>query len=285
MSDSYVIIGIHGLANKPEKKTLVKWWQDSIVEGLRRNQRRTAEDVSFDLVYWRDWRYSKPIPNANNKEPYRKASGTGPLPTYKDGWLDDVVAGFAGLAGKPLDWAKQYFGTDKIADTVLRTKLKDLATYYDKPAKREQLRNNLRDKLKEHPGKRIMVIAHSMGSIIAYDVLRAMGREDPAFRVEHLVTIGSPLGLPHVKYRIQQENDLVRTPSVVRKWTNLADRRDPVAADAHLKDDYEANVRGVRVQDDLVINGYVGSKGKSNYHKSYGYLRAPEVSRIIREFI
>ena len=58
-----------------------------------------------------------------------------------------------------------------------------------------------------------------------------------------------------------------------------------MAADVHLKDDYKANVRGVRVQDGLVINGYIGSKGKSNHHKSYGYLRAPEVSRIIREFI
>jgi len=285
MSDAYVIIGIHGLANKPKEETLAKGWQDSIREGLERNQRRSAEAVSFDLVYWRDWRYPEPIPDAENDEPYLRADGSQPLPAYEDGWFDDVVARLGNLVGEPLDWAKRYFGVDEVADTVLRTKLKDLATYYEEPEKRDLLRQRMKDKLAKHAGKRIMVIAHSMGSIIAYDVLRAMGREDPHFRVEHFVTIGSPLGLPHVKHRIYQENDLVRTPSVVRQWTNLADRRDPVAADVHLADDYRANSRGVRVVDDLVINGYVGHEGKPNHHKSYGYLRTPEVSRVVRSFI
>jgi hypothetical protein len=54
-----------------------------------------------------------------------------------------------------------------------------------------------------------------MGSIIAYDVLRIIRRETPPVPVDHFVTIGSPLGLPHVKTKIYEENDLVRTPSVV----------------------------------------------------------------------
>lgn len=68
-----------------------------------------------------------------------------------------------------------------------------------------------------------MVIAHSMGTIISYDVLREIGREHPGMTVEHYVTIGSPLGLPHVKKKISEENRLVRTPSIVRRWSNLAD--------------------------------------------------------------
>ncbi len=43
--------------------------------------------------------------------------------------------------------------------------------------------------------------------------------------------------------------------------------------------------RGVEARDDLVINGYVGPTGKSNDHKSDGYLRAPEVSAAIRAFL
>ena len=113
-------------------------------------------------------------------------------------------------------------------------------------------------------------------------MLRALGREDPARVIDHFITIGSPLGLPHVKHKIYQENDLVRTPSVVRRWTNFADRRDPVAADVHLSGDYAPNNRGVEVRDDLVINGYKSPAGKANHHKSYGYLRAPEVSEAIR---
>jgi pimeloyl-ACP methyl ester carboxylesterase len=259
MTASQVIIGIHGLANKPEAETLEGWWKDAILEGLERNQGRTSKALGFDSVYWADVMYAAPIPDEDNKEPYVKAEG-------------------------PLKLAKRYFGFDEIADAVLRAKLDDLATYYQKPTIRTELRGRLRKALDDHDGKRIMVIAHSMGSIIAYDVLRALGREDPARVVEHFVTIGSPLGLPHVKHKIYQENDLVRTPSVVRRWTNFADRRDPVAADVHLAGDYEPNNRGVTVRDDLVINGYKSPAGKANHHKSYGYLRAPEISAAIRSF-
>jgi hypothetical protein len=282
MTASQVIIGIHGLANKPEAETLEGWWKDAILEGLERNQGRTSKALGFDSVYWADVMYAAPIPDEDNKEPYVKAEG--PLKTYKDGWWDDLVAGLADAAATPLDLAKRYFGFDEIADAVLRAKLDDLATYYQKPTIRTELRGRLRKALDDHDGKRIMVIAHSMGSIIAYDVLRALGREDPSRVVEHFVTIGSPLGLPHVKHKIYQENDLVRTPSVVRRWTNFADRRDPVAADVHLAGDYEPNNRGVTVRDDLVINGYKSPAGKANHHKSYGYLRAPEISAAIRSF-
>jgi hypothetical protein len=71
----------------------------------------------------------------------------------------------------------------------------------------------------------------------------------------------------------------------VQRWSNFADRRDPVATDIHLADDYRGNDRGVVVEDDLVINGYKGNSGRPNPHKIYGYLRAPEVSKVIRNFL
>ena len=166
------------------------------------------------------------------------------------------------------------------ADGVLKDKLPDLDRYYQQPDIQAELRRRLKDKLLEIRNDRTMVIAHSMGSIIAYDVLREIGREDPSYRVGHFVTIGSPLGLPHVRYKIREENPLVRTPSVVEQWSNFADRRDPVAFDVYLSNDYEPNDRGVQVRDDLVINDYGGIN-----HKSYGYLRAPEITDVIRKFL
>ena len=106
------------------------------------------------------------------------------------------------------------------------------------------------------------------------------GKKHPQLKVARFVTIGSPLGLPHVKYKIAKENDAVRTPSVVQQWSNFADRRDPVALDVHLADDYAANAAGVQVSDDLVSNDWSGL-----HHKSYGYLRTPEVSNTIKEFL
>jgi len=285
MSNSYVIIGIHGLANKPKKETLRKWWSAALQEGLQRNEGRTAGDIELDLLYWADWGYSKPVPNAKNDEPYTKAAGQGPLPRYRDTVWDELRGEAQDWLDTPLDWFKRSFGVGKFADTVLKSKLKDLGRYYNEKPKRELLRSRLEERILEHREKRIMLIAHSMGSIIAYDVLRLLGRTHPMLSVDHFITIGSPLGLPHVKYKIWEENDLVRTPSIVRRWTNLADRRDPVAADTQLAGDFEQNDRGVKLQDDLVLNTYRSPGEKENFHKSYGYLRTPELSALVRSFI
>ena len=194
--------------------------------------------------------------------------------------MDYLRAQALDIGGDVIDSMKKIFGMDAAADLVLKKKLPDLHKFYSDEEKRNELRKRLKEAIEEHKGKRIMVVAHSMGSIIAYDVLRALGRTDPSLSINHFVTIGSPLGLPHVKYKVIQENSLVRTPSIVKKWTNMADRRDPVAVDVYLKDDYEENDSGVRVVDDLVMNDWGGIN-----HKSYGYLRTPEFTDIIRSFI
>ena len=282
---SYMILGIHGLANKPDEPTLEAWWKKSILEGLKLNCGNEEQKIDFEIVYWAGIRYKAPIPNKNNPELYCPVKGKDTLKKYKDGWFDDVVASGLSWLAKPLDWAKQYLGVSKLADKLLNAKLKDLASYYKNPNQMEQMRDKFVEKLEGQQGKRLMVIAHSMGSIIAYDVLRSLGRERRDIQVDHFITIGSPLGLPHVKYKIWNEYNLVRTPSIVQKWTNFSDRRDPVALDVHLSDDYAPNDYNVQVKDDLVINTYKSPKGDPNYHKSYGYLRAPELSQAVRAFI
>lgn len=287
----YVIIGIHGLANKPKRTKLEKWWQDAILEGLQRNEGRSAAgSIDFELVYWRPWNYPNPIPDGENDEPYFPDSGSGKFPLYEDDFWDTLRAEAGDLADTPIDWAKRLFKLEKLAQGLLKSKLPDLALYYADEKKRDKLRKPFADtilKARDNQ-KRIMVIAHSMGSIVAYDVLRKLGRTEVGVSIDHFVTIGSPLGLPHVKFKIWEESDLVRTPSVVRRWTNLSDRRDPVCFDTHLSGDFKPNDKGVEVQDDLVLNDYKNKKGKgakANPHKSYGYLRTPELSKLIRSFI
>ena len=121
-----------------------------------------------------------------------------------------------------VDLAKLYVDTRTIADIVLKAKLEDLYKYYSDQQLREKLRARLREVLVEVGNtSRIMLIAHSMGSIIAYDVLREIGKTNPYFKLDHFVTLGSPLGLPQVKGRIVEEHGWPRTPSVVYKWSNF----------------------------------------------------------------
>ena len=73
---------------------------------------------------------------------------------------------------------------------------------------------------------------------------------------------------------------------VTERWVNYADRKDPVAFDAHLWDNYGEIKSKIRVEDDLVLNDYPkNAEGDRNHHKSYGYLRTPEVSNHIKDFL
>jgi hypothetical protein len=76
-----VIIGIHGLANKPPVDEKTRWWKSAIAEGLTRNVGLAAPDFAFEFVYWADLRYEAPLPVDGNREPYRPHDGTGPLPS------------------------------------------------------------------------------------------------------------------------------------------------------------------------------------------------------------
>ncbi len=273
---SKIIIGIHGLSNKPAPNVLAEGWKNAIVEGLQKNEGIEDSSIKFESVYWADVMYDKPDQDPD----LYKLAAKGALKTYEENWLDSVREGAFDWGGDILDAMKKSLGFDKTADSVLKHKLKDLSLYYEDENIRNELQGRLRAKVLENQENRIMLLSHSMGTIIAYDVLRAVGNEFPRLVIDHFVTLGSPLGLPHVKYKISKGNSVMRTPSVVKRWSNFADRRDPVSLDATLAGDYKPNDSGVKVMDDLIANDWGGK-----YHKSYGYLRAPEVSRIIRNFI
>ena len=306
-----IIIGIHGLANKPPAETLAGWWKAAISEGLEKNCGIANPGFEFRMVYWADRLYKNPMHQEKgfefdklyNDEPYAPAAD-GELKRHDDNWKDGLAAFSRGTVGWSVDKLKEYFGMDALADRVLGKTLKDLDFYYDPGRQipdrsgtlgtaRQVLRGILNQALREEKAKEMMVIAHSMGSIVAYDVLRDLGMPgaDSGVAVQDFVTIGAPLGLPHVLHKIKEErtyDDRVRTPSVVRgSWVNYADRRDPVCADIHLADDFAANDAGVTVRDDIVLNTYhkPGDEKAANHHKSYGYLRTPEFSDQVGKFL
>jgi hypothetical protein len=183
---SSVIIGIHGLANKPPPDEKKEWWKLAIIEGLKRNCGKTTDELSFDFVYWADLRYKPPISLATNPEPYYPDEGIGPFPAYQAHKWVAVFNEITSVIGKEVNFLDLHTGVDRVGDFVLEKDLQDLAAYYEDQNFRTTVRQRLIDKLKEHAGKRIMLIGHSMGSIIAYDVLRIIGRQMPPIPVDHL---------------------------------------------------------------------------------------------------
>ncbi len=305
-----VIIGIHGLANKPEESILYDWWNTSIKEGLANIG--SNENFEFKMVYWANRLYRHPkhtnkdfsFDHLFNNEPYIKAK-EGVLQEYKESRWDRIKAKGLDIIGDSLDSLRENSGFDALGRIVTKKLLKDLYFYYDPKQKLKLdetseaemaaivLKKILLKCLKDHQNDEIMLIAHSMGSIIAYDLLRDLGRKDDnSIQIHTLLTIGSPLGFPYVTRQIVQKNkdrakqDWLRTPAIVNtKWINFADKKDLVAVDNRLSDDFGSNAKGVHVVDDLILNDYAGSDGKANHHKSYGYLRAPELAKEISKFI
>lgn len=282
---SKAIINIHGRSNKPDENTLVDWWKRSVEEGLEHSTTSTLGSTAFKMAYYADIYYvdEGPIPNNQNPEPY-KAAEKGSLQSYKKSMVDRLRNVAGNWLDEPLDWLEEQSSIfSKLARKVAKKQLKDIGEYYSNNEIRNKVNKRLMDLLLAHQHDEIILISHSMGTIVAYDVLREIGRSENHFgvKVEHLITMGAPLGLTVVKGNVINYNGKLRTPTCVTgSWVNFSDPQDVVCLDSHLADDYEANSSGIKVEDKMVCNDYPG-----NEHKSYGYLRTPEFSNHLASLL
>jgi len=297
-----VIIGIHGLGNKPPKEVLEDWWRSAMTEGLEKLV-MPYEFPHFELVYWSDILYDKPLDATiqDEDDPYYLEEKYVPAPLdldIEDNSLRQKVLDFLEEQLDKLflndDLTINYAG---ISDALIHRYFKDLEVYYAEECldendvlctARSLIRERLVQVLEKYKGNEIMLIGHSMGSIIAYDVLTFLM---PDINIHSFVTIGSPLGFPVVQGKVAAEWSSKRLvpprlktpPGVKRHWYNFADLKDKVALIYQLSKNFHRNYRGIKVQDFIVHNDYQIEEN-ANHHKSYGYLRANEFSAVLHKF-
>jgi pimeloyl-ACP methyl ester carboxylesterase len=112
-----------------------------------------------------------------------------------------------------------------------------------------------------------IVIAHSLGTIVSYNFLRA----HPEVVVDTLITLGSPLGSPMVREQIAPGTEgTLPWPGSVSHWVNVAAVHDHACAEPRL-----AAVFGDRVVDRLVDNGH-------RPHDAAPYLNNPATGEEVR---
>lgn len=152
---------------------------------------------------------------------------------------------------------------------------------------REMLKVSLRAACES--GRPILLVAHSMGSVIAYDSLWEMtrGARDHV-RVDHLLTMGSPLGQNYLQKRIfgHDQSGKARYPDNIRRWTNLAAVGELTAIDPVLRNDFGEmlDLGLVECIEDIELFNYFQFDGQLNVHAEYGYLANKTTGQLVADW-
>ncbi|HEY0453972.1 DNA/RNA non-specific endonuclease [Actinophytocola sp.] len=270
------IVYVHGNGNMPRADRLRMEWDRALF----------GRDLatSSRMAYWASVRYSRPLDELPE---------TTPAPTDRphlveapESFIVDTLLGAAKEAGpaelaadrdQPLEpWLRRMtYAAEAMADDgsvqevlplpraariavfreLVRRNFQDVYAYFFGGAK-EPMRDAVRRALDGIDGP-VVVLAYSLGSIIAYDVLRE--RADGRLTVPLFVTVGSPLGVTEIQ-------DLVTTPlevpAPVAKWVNVSDLRDLVALDHTIRSEFRP---ADRCQDFFVDNPGEGHHGIVEY--------------------
>lgn len=138
--------------------------------------------------------------------------------------------------------------------------------------------------------ERVLLIGHSLGSVIAYDSLWELSREDgDAGHVECFMTLGSPLATRFIRSSLRgaDRRGAERYPANIVRWVNYAAKGETIALRpmrsyfAPMQE--HGLVESLEDETDL-YNHFRGDIGL-NVHKSYGYLIHPLVAGRIGDWL
>ena len=113
-------------------------------------------------------------------------------------------------------------------------------------------------------GRPVILVAHSLGSIVAYDYLSA--HRDSGL-VQALVTVGSPLGSPDLRHLLigGDDADTLTALASVKQWINVRNEGDPLATD-------------VRPAHNIVVDT---AADEPDPHELVGYLRESQTTSAV----
>lgn len=163
------------------------------------------------------------------------------------------------------------------ARQITRVFLRDVHDFLFVPAQRKKMRDSLLERIRTISGP-LIVISHSQGTMIAYDVLRELSAAQADVRL--FVTMGSPLGMTEVQDFFRRETKVKKGPlpfpPCVRKWVNVADRLDVVAIDTDIRGEFAGTIENVRL---------TNPDSPQHPHSGTGYLSTSAVKSAVRDVV
>lgn len=205
-------------------------WENSLRFGLERVDAPYAKTIPYTFAFygvvWRD---------ALEQRAGERALGGGPVQTRalqielarelattaglkppdqapegeKDFW--DMLAATVRLVGNHLG----------VQEAILKNFLADLAQYLSN----NRLRNLVLDRIQHvilEAGGDVVLLGHSMGSIVSYDLVK----RHPDLPVVGLVTFGSPMGLEGIRQHVGDAPGTTPFPPRLPCWINIYNRED-----------------------------------------------------------
>ena len=157
-----------------------------------------------------------------------------------------------------------------IGETTLEAFTTDVFLYVKRRAVRDAVNKVVADVLNDKP---TVIVAHSLGTIVAYNILRS---SKSSTQVPLLVTLGSPLALRAVREVLEP----IVFPDKVGSWYNAFDTRDIVSL--YSLDPENFPITGTS----KTIENNPGLRNETdNRHGISGYLNKPAVvSRVLDAF-
>jgi len=290
MSTDPVIIYVPGLKPKPEAEAHREQLLRCLSAGIGRIDAELAAEISagdaFQLVSWTYdfYREHRDINlDIDDIERLLQLSG----PSEKDiatvtSWKRRFTR-WLFRAADFLPFLIPHFATEE-----LEIHLRDFNKYLHN---NKDVADHAREKVKhalldanaaERP---VLLIGHSMGSVIAYECLWQLSRVQKQDIKVDLLTSGSPLGQSFVQRHLMGAHaaEAERYPDSIRQWTNIAAVGELTAIDMELKNDFSGMIeQGLLAEiTDLESYNYYHMHGLLNVHAEYGYLINEVTARVI----
>jgi hypothetical protein len=293
--DLPLILYVPGLLPKPEPGPHRDALFRCLIAGVRRHDEKVALDIAsnlhcFDLISCTYDFYKTHRDIALDQAAIETV-------IRQDGASQEDVAEASSWRRRLARWAFSAadvmpFLVRHIADERLQLHLRDLHRYL---RNRNEIAEHTRQMLKiplraaAEAGRPILLIGHSMGSVIAWDSLWQLAHNDRnPVDVDLFMTMGSPLGQRFMQRRLQgsKESGATRYVSGIRRWVNLSAIGDLTSVDPILADDFAPMVDLGMVEsiEDHQVHNYFRLDGVLNVHAEYGYLANDVTAKLVSDW-
>ncbi len=277
----------------PDQHHALLW--RTLLEGVHRAEPRVADNLSqhienFKLVAW-NYLYYHRRKDINRDLPWIDALINQHGPSEQD--IQDASSTHRKLHRLLYSVVDHIPFLLKLLQGELQSTAGELRRYFQNENNiacdiREVLKQELRPILKNNDN--ILLIGHSMGSIIAYDTLWELSHLEELPGKTDFLTIGSPLGINYVQHRLKgnKYSGKKKYPTNIRNWVNISSVGDITALNRVFSDDFGEMhkleiIESIEDHCEGIYNFFHNEKGL-NCHRSYGYLVNPAVGKVIADW-